>query len=294
MIWRLLGRLGVLVVVTSMAGMPARAAAWFPLGPYGGDARSFAADPHDSRHLYLGTATGWLYESRDAGENWSRVSRIGKRDDLVVDHILIDQQDPKRLIVGAWKIDREDGGLYISEDGGKNWYAQAEMRGQSVRAMARSISDPREIVAGTLQGVFRSTDSGRHWTLISPAASTEIHEIESLAIDPADPNVIYAGTWHLPWKTIDGGATWQNIKQGLIDDSDVFSIIVDPKQPNIVYASACSGIYKSVDAAEQFKKIQGIPATASCCRIRPIWTSCMPARRRACTRPLMAGRASSG
>ena len=61
------------------------------------------------------------------------------------------------------------------------------------------------------------------------------------------PNVIYAGTWHLPWKTTDGGATWTSIKQGIIEDSDVFSILVDPKQPKVVYLSACSGIYKSED-----------------------------------------------
>src|SRR5690349_22599935 len=48
---------------------------------------------------------------------------------------------------------------------------------------------------------------------------------------------IYAGTWHLPWKTTDGGRSWHNIKNGVIDDSDVFSIIIDPKQPQVVYRS---------------------------------------------------------
>ncbi len=87
-----------------------------------------------------------------------------------------------------------------------------------------------------------------HWERISPKDSVEIHEIESLAVDPANPNIIYAGTWHLPWKTTDGGKNWTSIKQGIIEDSDVFSIVVDPKQPNVVYLSACSGIYKSEDA----------------------------------------------
>lgn len=70
-----------------------------------------------------------------------------------------------------------------------------------------------------------------------------------------------------PWKTTDGGEHWKNIKEGLIDDSDVFSIIVDPKQPTLVYASACSGIYKSEDKGEKFKKIQGIPSTARRTRV---------------------------
>src|SRR5260370_34021030 len=85
---------------------------------------------------------------------------------------------------------------------------------------------------------------------------------ESVAIDPTNPDIIYAGTWHLPWKTVDGGANWKNLKQGVIDDSDVFSIIIDPKNPQVVYISACSGIYKSENAAELFHKIQGMPFTA--------------------------------
>ena len=242
--------------------VPLRAVTWFPLGPYGGDARSFAADPHDAKHLYLGTANGWIYESHNGGETWIRLSEIAHRNDLVIDHILPDAQRPQRLVVGAWIADHPDGGVFISEDGGKNWMDVAEMHGQSVLALTRSPSDPKMLVAGTLQGVFRSSDDGLQWSQISPVGSTEIHEIESLAIDPSDPQVIYAGTWHLPWKTVDGGAHWVNIKRGIIEDSDVFSILVDPAKPHVVYASACSGIYKSTDAAEQFKKVQGIPSTA--------------------------------
>ncbi len=252
------------LLAATLLGGAVSAATWFPLGPFGGDARSFATDPADSRHLFLGTATGWIYDSHDGGEHWTRVSQISKRNDLVIDHILADQSNPKRLIVGTYTVDHlGDGGIFISEDYGKNWYSQAEMRGQSVRSLARSVSDPKQIVAGTVSGgIFRTKDNGVHWTQISPEGSTEIKEVQSIAIDPTDPDVIYAGTWHLPWKTTDGGKTWSNIKQGIIDDSDVFSIIVDPKNPKVVYASACSGIYKSADAGELFHKVQGIPSTA--------------------------------
>jgi photosystem II stability/assembly factor-like uncharacterized protein len=257
---RLVGAVVLLGLVAPVAALP-----WFPLGPYGGDARAIAADPHDSKHLYMGTATGWIYESVDGGGVWKRLSLVGKRDDLVVDHILLDALDSKHLIVGGWVIDHEDGGLYESHDGGLTWYSQAQMRGQSVRALAAAPSDPKTMVAGTLQGVYRTQDAGVHWSLISPEGSTEIHNVQSIAIDPVDPNVIYAGTWHLPWKTVDGGKKWTNIKNGIIDDSDVFSIIIDPENPQTVYASACSGIYKSTNAGEEFTKVQktqGIPSSA--------------------------------
>ncbi len=236
------------------------AVSWFPFGPDGGSARAFAADPQDHVHLYLGAANGWIYQSRDGGKNWERLARVGKRDDLVIDNILVDPANTKHLEVGAWVL--ADGGIYDRSDGGATWTSQREMRGQSVRSLALAPSDPKIFVAGTLEGVFRSTDSGGHWERISPKDNAEIHEVESLAIDPADPNIIFAGTWHLPWKTTDGGKNWTSIKQGIIEDSDVFSIIVDPKQPNVIYASACSGIYKSGDGGTKFEKVQGIPSTA--------------------------------
>lgn len=246
---------------------PLHAAPWLPLGPDGGDARRMASDQRDHTHLYLGAANGWIYESHNSGAAWKRLARVGKRDDLVIDSIVVDAGDPKHLTVGAWVIDRPDGGLFTSHDGGLTWLNQPEMRGQSIRALAASVSDPKILIAGTLKGVFRSVDGGSHWRPISPPDSTEIHEVESVAIDPVDPNIIYAGTWHLPWKTTDAGEHWQNIKNGIIDDSDVFSIIIDPAKPQTVYASACSGIYKSEDAGLLFHKVQGIPSTARRTRV---------------------------
>ncbi len=208
-----------------------------------------------------------MYESRDAGASWQRLAWVGKRHDLVLDSMVVDKANPRHIVVGAWVLGDVDGGIYVSNDGGHSWTDEPEMRGQSIRSLAEAPSDPNLLVAGSLKGVYRSTDGGTHWTLISPAGSREIHEVESVAIDPVDPQIIYAGTWHLPWKTTDGGAHWVNIKEGVIDDSDVFSIIVDPKTPKTVYASACSGIYKSENGGLRFQKIQGIPSTARRTRV---------------------------
>jgi photosystem II stability/assembly factor-like uncharacterized protein len=242
-------------------------APWIPVGPDGGDARRFAADPSNSRHLYLGTTTSWIYQSEDGGATWKRLAKLSKEEDLVLDSIIVDATDPKTLLVGTWVFDHNGGGLFISHDAGATWKRDKDMDGQSIRALAEARSDSKVYVAGTLTGVYRSEDRGEHWTLISPPGSDELHEVESVAIDPADPKTIFAGTWHLPWKTTDGGTSWHSIKEGLIVDSDVFSIILDPKMPATVYASACSGIYKSQDGGELFHKIQGIPSTARRTRV---------------------------
>jgi len=242
---------------------------WSSVGPAGGDARAFAAVPGHPEHLYLGTLDSWIYESLDRGASWRRLAKLDPADDLVLDSMVVDAADASTIYVAAWKIDQPDsgGGLWVSHDGGKTWKEAAGLHGQSIRSFAQAPSNPKILFAGSLEGVFRSEDSGATWKLISPPGSKEIHEVESLAVDPADPNVIYAGTWHLPWKTSDGGEHWKNIKQGVIEDSDVFSIIVDPVKPQTVFLSACSGIYKSENAGDLFHKIQGIPSDARRTRV---------------------------
>lgn len=257
----------LVLIIPCLFSLTAQAVDWLPFGPYGGSARSFAADPTDPRHLYLGTANGWIYDSQDGGSSWKRLAQIASRDDLVVDHIQVDRSDTKHLLAGVFSLGHTGGGLFQSKDGGRSWTEIADLKNQSVRSLASSMSDPKTYVAGTLEGVYRTSDGGDHWKLISPEGSKEIYEVESVAIDPKDPSIIYAGTWHLPWKTTDGGEHWNNIKEGVIDDSDVFSIIVDPKNSSIVYASACSGIYKSDDGGEKFQKVQGIPSTARRTRV---------------------------
>ena len=241
-------------------------AAFTVVGPDGGDARAFASVPGEPNHLYLGTTNSWLYESFDEGATWHRLAKLDRGDGFVLDSIVVDSAHPSTLYVGAWK-NTDDGGLWISHDAGRTWHETAFFKGQPIYALAQAPSDPQILFAGTLQGVYRSSDSGANWTQISPPGSHEIHEIESLAVDPTDPDILYAGTWHLPWKTTDGGKNWSNIKQGIIEDSDVFSIIVDPEHPHIVYLSACSGIYKSENAGTLFHKIQGIPTEARRTRV---------------------------
>jgi photosystem II stability/assembly factor-like uncharacterized protein len=259
---RVSASLVLLVLAGFYATLSTAQHAWHAIGPDGGDARSLASVPGSPDHLYLGTANSTIYESTDGGSLWKRLARLDPADDLVVAHIVLDRANPARIFVAGWRFDKPEGGLYISRDGGHNWSQVEALRNRMIFALVQAPSNPNILVAGTLEGVYRSDDAGASWTLISPLGSQEIHEVESIAVNPVNPEIIYAGTWHLPWRTTDGGKHWESIKQGVIEDSDVFSIIVDPVSPGIVYASACSGIYKSENAGDLFHKVQGIPSTA--------------------------------
>jgi photosystem II stability/assembly factor-like uncharacterized protein len=262
------GKLLMLLVFCLTCSATLLAGQWAVMGPDGGDVRSLTYDPQNPDRVFLGTSTGVLFVSDNGGKDWSRFAHLGTGDEYVLDHIVVNPQNTNIMYVSAWSAQsQQTGDIFRTHDGGKTWHTLPAMHGKSIRAMAMSASNPKVLVAGALDGVFRSNNGGNDWERMSPAGHAEIKNIESIAIDPKDPNVVYAGTWHLAWKTADGGANWQHINKGMIDDSDVFSIIVDHTNPANVFASACSGIYKSVTAGEQFSKIQGIPFSARRTRV---------------------------
>jgi len=251
----------MLLCVSAWAGQ------WTALGPDGGDVRSLTYDPKNPDHIFLGTSTGTIFTSSDGGHTWARFAHLGSGDDYVIDHIALDPQHPNKMYVAVWSVENQQAGdLFRTHDGGKDWEVTPAMHGKSIRAFSIAASDSNVLVAGALDGVYRSKDEGKNWEKISPANS-EVKNIESLAVDPKNADVVYAGTWHLAWKTDDGGANWHHINKGMIDDSDVFSIIVDQSNPSVVFASACSGIYKSQSAGDGFQKIQGIPFSARRTRV---------------------------
>jgi photosystem II stability/assembly factor-like uncharacterized protein len=255
-------RKGFLIGLLLFAAAAARAQEWKPLGPPGGDVRTFAVDPSRPTRIFLGTADGHIFGSQDSGAHWTLLGRASSQLDAVITAIVVDPRDGNTLFASSWTRDSASGGgVFRSADGGRTWSA-AGLVGLAVRALAMAPSDPNVLVAGTLDGIYRSLDASRSWERISPERHEELRNLDSLAIDPRDPQTIYAGTFHLPWKTADGGRTWHPIHEGMIDDSDVMSLLIDGADSRRIYASACSGIYRSDDSATQWRKIQGIPYTA--------------------------------
>src|SRR5450756_2591589 len=161
---------------------------WQVMGPDGGDARSMAFDARNPDHLLLGTSTGQMFSSDDAGRTWSRLARLGG-DDYVLDHIAIDPQNSNRIYVSAWSVSSQQiGEIFRTRDGGRNWDTLSAMHGKSIRALAMFKGNSNVLVAGALDGVFRSKDGGDTWERLSPANSADIKNVESIAVDPKDPN----------------------------------------------------------------------------------------------------------
>lgn len=231
---------------------------WSVIGPNGGDVRSVEVDPKDKNKIYIGTADGQIHVSNDAGKTWKMLVSFEKPL-LNLEQILVDSRD-SNVIYASGHRGNLPGGFFKTTDGGKTWKESKDLKNEAIHAMTQSAKDPETLFAGTKNGIYLSSNSGDDWRRIE--SETMPLDINSMAVDPRNTNTIYAGTTWRPYKSTDSGKSWRLIKNGLIDDSDVFAITVNSTDNDHLIASACSGIYESLNGGENWKKIQGIPSTS--------------------------------
>lgn len=121
-----------------------------------------------------------------------------------------------------------------------------------VLSIAVDPQDPTIVYAGAANGLFRSTDGGDSWQLLSE----ELRYPHTLLVDPHDPHILYAGCvgdYTVEpgiYRSTDGGASWQLEENGLAQ-VPVTSLASDPTTPGTLYVGSRQGqFYQSVDGGE--------------------------------------------
>jgi photosystem II stability/assembly factor-like uncharacterized protein len=120
-------------------------------------------DPRDPERLVAGT-TGGLYESRDAGKSFRRLSA-----EVVVNALLFDPRRPSRLLAGT-----ESEGVLVSEDAGARFTSGSAGLAEARLSAVATGPDGRLVVARAADGA-----SGGLWR-VDPASGTA----ERLAASP--------------------------------------------------------------------------------------------------------------
>ena len=192
--------------------------------------------------------------------------------------------DPYTYYVGA-----ASGGVYKTTDGGVNWDAIFDDQPvQSIGSLGVSMTDPNIVWAGTGegkirshisvgQGVYKSTDAGRTWTLMG---LEQTGRIPRLAIHPTNPDVVYVcalGHSYGPqpergvFRTMDGGESWERVL--FVDENTGCSdIALDPANPRNLFAGMWQleihtygrtsggpggGLHVSRDGGDTWQKLSG-------------------------------------
>ena len=252
-----------LVAVALASGLLGAEPRLIPLGPFGGDVRSLALHAERPDRIFLGTADGQLFLSKNGGADWEKLTPGLNRRELVIDSLVFHPDAPDVLYAGGWELKNAKGELFLTEDGGSNWRKVDLGRYQSsIRAVALASTNPDHIAIGITEGVILSRDGGGKWDRISRGYRS-LYNVHSLAFRPDDENSLFAGTWRLGWQTPDLGKSWRKLQTGIYWDSHLFSIQISPENPAVVFAGACSGIYRSLDGGVRWAKLKnGLPSRA--------------------------------
>lgn len=193
--------------------------------------------------MYVASATGGVWRTRDNGVTWQPV--FERQAVHSVGDIAIFQPDPNILWVGTGE-----------------------------RANRQSV--------GWGDGVYKSTDAGKTWTNVGLRTSRHIGRIVLHPTNPDIAYVAAQGSVWGPggdrglYKTTDGGKTWNRMLQ-VDDDTGVTDVAMDWSDPNTLYAASYqrrrsafgfngggpgSAIWKSTDAGANWTKLtgNGLPA----------------------------------
>ena len=123
-------------------------------------------DPLHRQTLYSATTEG-LWKSPDAGVTWSRVTPAS----WSIATLVIHPKSPGRLVIGV-----EGQGVYISEEGGKNFHAANEgFYHRQVVDLAFDREHPERllvVLTNSADPVLATQDGGRTWTRLGPGLST--------------------------------------------------------------------------------------------------------------------------
>lgn len=109
-------------------------------------------DPVHPDTIYVGTNLG-IFKSVDLGQTWEARNTGLSRPFIV--SIAIDREDSTRLYAGG-------DGVYQSQDAGATWHLLANAP-ESVLMVSLYPKKPGVLFAGTMTGLYKSTDFGANW-----------------------------------------------------------------------------------------------------------------------------------
>jgi len=222
--------------------VPAAAKDWRLIGPAptlpyysniglcSGRVNTLAVSPANSRIVLVGSSTGGIWRSADAGNSFVPVS--DDQVDLAVGSISFSRSNPSIVYAGMGdtKLGYLGTGVLKSTDEGQTWARVNNASLPSPATISKVEVDPADpnrvyiaqyskLTANTVSssGVYLSTNGGVNWTLVQQGAPRDV------AIDAGNSRIVYAGLSQIDstvdppfglYRSTDRGNTWSMIFQG--------------------------------------------------------------------------------
>jgi uncharacterized protein (TIGR03437 family) len=186
-------------------------------------------DPSNGQTLYYGTFRLW--QSRDGGGKWLKISPDVTSGNGTIQTIAVAPSDPNTVYTGSSDgiritLNPSKSQIQVTNNAlagtGATWSDRSS--GLPARVVTQIAVDPIDpatayaafsgfSAATPSAHVFKTTNSGQSWTDIS--GNLPDIPVNTLVVDPDIPNAIYVGTDAGVMVTTDGGATWSSLGNGL-------------------------------------------------------------------------------
>ncbi|HEV3510080.1 MAG TPA: glycoside hydrolase [Candidatus Sulfotelmatobacter sp.] len=193
--------------------------------------------PVDPHVLYY--ATNVVFKTGDGGNSWQIISKDLTRENpgapASVGSLMNKGAEKQRGVIYAlapsfktvdtlW-AGSDDGLLWITRDGGKNWsdITPKELTPWSkVTQISASHFDEQTAYASVSRFrvndmrpyIYRTHDGGQSWTLIA-SGLPDFGPVDTVREDPVRKGLLFAGTENAVWVSFDDGGHWQSLQLNL-------------------------------------------------------------------------------
>lgn len=210
-------------------------------------------NPSDPDKIYV-MDVGFM-RSSDGGANWDLSYQTH------VDHhaLAFDPVDPNYLING------DDGGIYISTNGGISWSGPKEMPNTQFYEIGLDYNNPLKLYGGTQDNNTIRTQTGNlnDWHPLIGGDGFYV------IVDFTNPDIIYAESQNgYLQKSTDGGNNFDYARNGINQNEPTnwsTPVIMDPNNHNVLYYGT-DRVYRTTNGASNWTAVSpdlsdGIPGT---------------------------------
>jgi photosystem II stability/assembly factor-like uncharacterized protein len=258
------------------------------IGPAGMSGRVTTIDAinSDPSQIYIGTASGGVWKSENAGLSWNPL--FDKQPVMGIGSLKIQQSNPDVIWVGTGEGNPRNShssgaGIYKSINGGRTWELMGLEKTKTIHRIVIDRDNPDIVYAGAVgspwganeeRGVFKTINGGETWEKV--LFVNDLTGCADLVMDPSNPNKLVAAMWEHkrePWFfnsggdgsglyiTFDGGETWKKktedngLPKGKLGR---IGLAIAASNSKVIYALVESkeiAMYKSTDGGFNWKKV---------------------------------------
>jgi photosystem II stability/assembly factor-like uncharacterized protein len=200
-------------------------------------------DPINSNTIYVATGdaniSGYpfvgdgVYKSVDGGTTWKNIGPSGIQ---VTSKIIVNPDNPKILFASSMGLPFQKDklrGIYKSLDGGNTWEKKLHVSDDAgiidlifdpfnsnvlyASSWPRIRNNRESILTGTNANIWKSTDAGSTWKIVSTGLNPGSKGRIGLVASKKTPNLIFCivmqenNEWEGFYKSLNGGLTWTNL-----------------------------------------------------------------------------------